>query len=168
MMAGGENVKRIIWDGDLCTGCRVCEAICSFVKEGEFNPVKARGRLVRLVERQVLYNVRITCLQCEKPLCQAICPSGAIAENDDGTKIVNERKCIGCRMCEMACPAGAITVNHDKHVALKCDQCAELEEPQCVKYCFSGALQYVPAERVGITLARAKSEKFLLMASKEI
>jgi carbon-monoxide dehydrogenase iron sulfur subunit len=164
---GGDKVKRIVWNGDQCTGCRVCEAICSFVKEGEFNPVKARGRVVRMVDKQVLYNVRITCLQCENAFCQAICPSGAITENGAGAKIVNEKNCRGCRMCEMACPIGAITVSHEKRVAIKCDQCADLTEPQCVKYCFSGALQYLPDEKVGITLARAKTEKFLLMARKE-
>ena len=167
-MTGGKSVKRILWDRDKCTGCRVCEAVCSFVKEGEFNPVKSRGRVVRTVERQVLYSIWVACLQCEEAFCKVACPTGAVSENDVGTKIINEEKCIGCKMCEMACPIGAITVNPDKRVAIKCDLCAGLEGPQCVKYCFSGALQYLPAERVGITLARAKSEKFLLMARQEI
>jgi len=166
-MTGGKSVKRIVWSQDKCTGCRVCEAICSFVKEKEFNPVKSRGRVVRTVDRQVLYSVRVTCLQCEEAFCRAVCPTGAISENEAGTKIINEKNCIGCKMCEMACPIGAITVNPDKRVAIKCDLCAGLEEPQCVKYCFSGALQYLPAERVGITLARARSKEFLLMARKE-
>jgi len=160
-------MKRILWDQGKCTGCRVCEAICSFVKEGEFNPVKSRGRVVRTVEDQVLYKVRVTCLQCEEAFCKAVCPAGAITENDAGVKIVNEEKCIGCKLCEIACPVGAITVNPDKGVAIKCDLCAGLEEPQCVKYCFAEALQYLPAERAGITLARARSEKFLELTRKE-
>ena len=160
-------MKRIVWDMAKCTGCRVCEAVCSLVKEGEFNPVKARGKVVRTVERSILYKVRVTCLQCEEPNCMAVCPSGAINVNDRGVKIVNEEKCIGCRMCEMACPVGAIAVNSEKGVSLKCDLCDGLEEPQCVKYCYTEALKYLPDERVGITLARAKSEKYLEMTTQE-
>jgi carbon-monoxide dehydrogenase iron sulfur subunit len=160
-------MKRIVWDMAKCTGCRVCEAVCSLVKEGEFNPVKARGKVVRTVERSILYKVRVTCLQCEEPNCMAVCPTGAITANDGGVKIVNEEKCIGCKMCEMACPVGAIAVNAAKGVALKCDLCDGLEEPQCVKYCYTEALQYLPDERVGITLARVKSEKYLEMVTQE-
>ena len=160
-------MKRIIWDQEKCTGCRVCEAICSFVKEGEFNPVKSRGKVVRTIENQILYSVRVACLQCEEAFCRAVCPTGAISTNDTGVKIVNEEKCIGCKMCEMACPVGAVVVDVEKGVAIKCDLCEGLEEPQCVKYCYTEALKYLPAERVGISLARAKSEKFLEVAGKE-
>jgi carbon-monoxide dehydrogenase iron sulfur subunit len=160
-------MKRIVWDMAKCTGCRVCEAVCSLVKEGEFNPVKARGKVVRTVERSILHKVRVTCLQCEEPNCKAVCPTGAITANDGGVKIVNEEKCIGCKMCEIACPVGAIAVNAEKGVSIKCDLCAGQDEPQCVKYCYPEALQYLPDERVGITLARAKSEKYVEMSTKE-
>lgn len=160
-------MKRIVWDMAKCTGCRVCEAVCSLVKEGEFNPVKARGKVVRTVERSILHKVRVACLQCEEPNCMAVCPTKAISTNAAGVKIVDEEKCLGCKMCEMACPVGAIAVNAGKGVALKCDHCDGLEEPQCVKYCYTEALQYLPDERVGITLARAKSEKYLEIAKQE-
>jgi len=96
-----------------------------------------------------------------------VCPSGAITANDEGVKMGDEKKCIGCRMCEMACPVGAIAVNSEKGVSLKCDLCDGLEEPQCVKYCYTEALRYLPDERVGITLARAKSEKYLEITTQE-
>lgn len=160
-------MKRIIWDQSKCSGCRVCEAICSLFKEGEFNPEKARGRIVRTVDGQRLHKVRVYCLQCEEAYCKAVCPASAIYENDEGTKVVDEAKCIGCKLCEVACPVGAITVNPEKHVAIKCDLCAELDEPQCVKYCWMEALECVPGERAGIARARAKSEKFLEMSRRE-
>ena len=87
--------------------------------------------------------------------------------DDRGVKVTDEDKCIGCKMCEVACPVGAIAVNAEKGVSIKCDLCAGLEEPQCVKYCYPEALQYLPDERVGITLARAKSDKYVEMATKE-
>ena len=160
-------MKRIVWDMKKCTGCRVCEAICSFMKEGEFNPVKARVKVVRTVERSILHKVRVSCLQCEEPNCKAVCPTGAITVNAMGIRFVDEEKCIGCKMCEVACPVGAISVNAEKGVALMCDQCTDLDEPPCVKYCYPEALQYLPDERVGITLARAKAEKYIEMATKE-
>lgn len=161
-------MKRIVWDQQKCTGCRVCEAICSFVKEGEFNPVKARCKVLHTVDRQIRYTVRVHCLQCEEAYCMAVCPASAITANGDGIKIVNEDKCLGCRMCEIACPVGAISVNPEKGVALKCDLCVDLEEPMCVKYCFSEALQYLPSETVGYALARARSHKFLEMVKREV
>ncbi|NQT74479.1 MAG: 4Fe-4S dicluster domain-containing protein [Chloroflexi bacterium] len=161
-------MNRIIWNPEKCTGCRICEAICSFVKEGEFNPVKSRGRVVRTTEHQVHRSIWVACLQCEDAPCKAVCPTRAIIENDASVKIVVGERCIGCKMCEIACPVGAITVNPEIGTAIKCDLCASLEEPQCVKYCFTEALQYLPAERVGITRARAKSVKYLEMATKEM
>lgn len=153
-------MKRIILDYTKCTGCRTCEAICSFVNEkGEFNPMKARIRVVRTVEDQVLHSLPVFCLQCEEAYCMAMCPAEAISENEFGARVVNEEKCIGCRLCEMACPVGAITVNPDKGVAIKCTLCDG--DPNCVKYCYTGALQYLPAERVGKAKARQKAGRFM-------
>ena len=159
-------MKRITWDQTKCTGCRVCEAICSFVKEGEFNPVKARCKVLHTVDRQIRYTIRVYCLQCEEAYCMAVCPASAIS-NKDGIKVVDEDKCLGCKMCEIACPVGAIAVNSEKGVSLKCDLCIDQDEPQCVKYCYSEALQYVPSEIVGHSIARRKSQKFLDMVKRE-
>lgn len=157
---------RIVWDQAKCTGCRVCEGICSFTNEKEFNPAKSRCKILRTLEDQVLYKVRVFCLQCEKPYCKAVCPAGAISETDDGVKVVDEEKCLGCKMCEIACPVGAITVNPDKGTSLKCDLCKDQDMPQCVDHCFAGALQYIPGERAGNLLVRSKAEKFMEIHSE--
>ncbi len=153
-------MKRIVLDYTKCTGCRTCEAICSFVNEkGEFNPMKSRIRVVRTVEDQILRSLPVFCLQCEEAYCMAVCPAGAITVSDAGARVVIEEKCIGCRLCEVACPVGASAVDPDKAVAIKCSLCDG--DPNCVKYCFTGALQVVPAERVGKARARQKADKFL-------
>src|SRR4030065_1693892 len=45
-----------------CTGCDICEYICSCEKEGVFNPVKSRIRTVRL---NTLPNTALTCRTCQ-------------------------------------------------------------------------------------------------------
>jgi carbon-monoxide dehydrogenase iron sulfur subunit len=160
-------MQRIVLDPAKCCGCRVCEGVCSLVNEGEANPVKSRIRVVRTIENQILYSIPVFCLQCDKAYCEAVCPPHAISRNGDGVLTIDEEKCVGCKLCEIACPVGAITVNPEKHVAIKCTQCAVVGEPQCVKYCYRGALQLLPAERVGIAKARAKAQKFLEMERRD-
>lgn len=160
-------MRRLVLNLERCSGCRVCEAICSLNKEGEFNPVKSRIKVVRTVDDLILYKTPVFCLQCESPNCMAVCPAGAISEADGGVKIVDERKCLGCKLCEIACPVGAITVNPEKHVAIKCNLCAETDDgPQCAKYCYRDALQVIESERTGAVLARAKAGKFLELERK--
>jgi len=155
-------MMRIVLDPTKCDGCRVCEAVCSCVNEGEANPAKARIRVVRTTENEILYSIPVFCLQCERAACEDVCPRHAIGRDGSGVVAVDTEKCIGCKLCEIACPVGAITVNPEKHVSIKCDQCAVAGgEPQCAKHCFTGALQFLHAERVGASKARAKSEKFL-------
>ena len=152
--------RKILLDVAKCTGCRLCEAMCSFVHEGEFNPVKSRIKVVRTVERQLLHSNPVLCLQCRKAYCSDACSEKAITRNAHGTLIVDEDKCIGCGQCETRCPAGAIILDPDKGIAAKCDLCAGLGEPHCVQFCYAGALKYVEAEKAGMTLARAKLDKF--------
>ena len=129
--------------------------------EGESNPAKSRCKIVRSVEDNILYKVRVHCQQCETPACVSVCPAGALSEDLQGVKVVDEKKCLGCRLCEVACPVGAIFVVADRGVAVKCDLCRGLDEPQCVKFCFAGALQYVAQDKAGMTLARARSVRML-------
>lgn len=158
---------RIVLNQEKCDGCRVCEGVCSLINEGESNPTKSRIRVVRTIEDQILYSIPVFCQQCDEAYCEEACPSHAINRNGDGVLSVDEEKCIGCKLCEIACPVGAITVHPEKHVAIKCDLCDDYGEPQCVRYCYTGALQVLPAEKVGMARARAKSEKFLEMARRE-
>ena len=154
---------RIVLDQAKCDGCRVCEVICSLVNEGECNPEKSRIRVVRTIENEIVNAIPVFCLQCEKAYCEIVCPSRAISRNTNGVLIIDEGKCFGCKLCEIACPVGAITVMPSKGIAVKCNQCADANagEPLCVKYCYTGALQFLPAERVGKANSRARANKFL-------
>jgi hydrogenase-4 component A len=52
-------------------------------------------------------NMPLQCRQCDKPACMTVCPVKAIALRN-GSVILNETICIGCKMCGLACPFGVI------------------------------------------------------------
>jgi len=45
--------KVLIVDADACTGCSVCELVCSMTKHGEYNPKKSDSRVLRNREMSV-------------------------------------------------------------------------------------------------------------------
>jgi molybdopterin-containing oxidoreductase family iron-sulfur binding subunit len=46
----------------------------------------------------------IPCMQCENAPCVAVCPVGANFHDAAGVVLVNQDRCIGCRLCMAACP----------------------------------------------------------------
>ena len=69
-------------------------------------------------------------------------------------RLVAAEKCIGCSACVWACPFGASELDLITRVAHRCDQCDG--DPLCVKHCPTGALRYVPEERLAVTEQRQK------------
>ncbi len=68
--------KNLGVDHTKCTGCRICELICSMVKESSFNPKKARIKvhLVGIPEVPVPVISRL-CDECGgEPICFKYCP----------------------------------------------------------------------------------------------
>jgi molybdopterin-containing oxidoreductase family iron-sulfur binding subunit len=45
-----------------------------------------------------------SCMQCQDPPCLRVCPTGATFATIDGLVLVDQSRCIGCRMCMAACP----------------------------------------------------------------
>lgn len=137
-------MKRMLMiDYHKCVGCKNCEMVCSLVHEGTCAPSLSRIRVSK--DERAGWNVPISCAMCEKPLCVTVCPVGAAFKNQEtGLVIIDEQKCIGCYQCIQACPFSHANFNQVRGVAFKCDQCAG--EPQCVKYCWTGALAFEPLE----------------------
>jgi len=159
--------KMMVVDIDKCTGCGVCELICSFKHAGEFNPLKARIHVTPFLQYEIA--IPVVCQQCEEPWCARICPAGAItAEIDEttGARIVeiSEEKCVGCKMCMLACPFGNIVISA-KGYAEKCDLCGG--EPECVKFCLPGALKFEKPELSMIAKKKGIAER-LLDSYKEV
>lgn len=117
---------------DLCTGCGVCEMICSLVHTGTVNPVLARLRILSTSDYK---NYPIICRHCEPPKCLEVCPVPGALYIDSKTRVLflNDEKCTHCHACVEACPFDAIFVGPNGE-PLKCDLCGG--DPQCVKYCY--------------------------------
>ena len=91
-----------------CTGCRLCEIVCSLYHEGAVNRTKARVRVSDDYE-QSLFLPHI-CQLCWPAPCLEACPTQALAQDlRTGIISVNEALCKGCGTCVSACPSGAAT-----------------------------------------------------------
>jgi len=135
--------KFLVVYPDLCTGCRLCESACSYQHEGVYSPSLSRIRLVRFEDRCL--NVPVVCSYCERPPCEASCPTGAMSLAPDGRyALVREDQCIGCKECVHACPLGAVQFHPRSGVAMRCDLCRG--DPACVKVCAAGAIRYEPLD----------------------
>lgn len=138
-------------DYSKCTGCRTCELACSLTHIGECNPDRSRISIVITEEAGDFNFFPVTCMQCEKPTCELVCPTNAITKDPQtGAMIISAQKCIGCSCCSYACPFGACYVDRTLRRSVVCDQCKG--DPLCVKLCPTGALRYVSADKVNTSL----------------
>ncbi len=87
-----------------------------------------------------------SCLHCENAACVTVCPTGASYKRaEDGIVLVDESKCIGCKLCSWACPYGAREYDAVEGVMKKCTLCVdriynehldqEERVPACVQAC---------------------------------
>ncbi len=95
-----------------CDGCDKCVKACRqmhFLREGE--------EWIRIEELtdgfgQTYYRP-VLCQLCQNPPCVKVCPVGATFKTDDGVTLVDQDRCIGCRMCMAACPYDVRHFNWD-------------------------------------------------------
>lgn len=128
---------------EICTGCRMCELICSLYKEGQIDPASARIH----IERHILEGLTIprVCLNCKDPPCIKACHRKAL-QKDPATGWVTliQSRCNNCTLCIAACPYDAFTQAPDGRVLL-CDLCNG--DPQCVQVCSIGAIKYLDRDK---------------------
>jgi Fe-S-cluster-containing hydrogenase component 2 len=142
-----ETLKgNISVDAEKCTGCRICQLLCSMVHfRGKTNPRLARIR-VEINRRPppdaspASIDVPHVCRQCDPAPCAEACMSGAFEKDEDkGIWTIYEEICNGCGACMDACPYGMIVMHNE--TAMKCDLCGG--DYTCVSYCPRGALAVV-------------------------
>ncbi|MFH0994733.1 MAG: 4Fe-4S dicluster domain-containing protein [Pseudomonadota bacterium] len=148
--------KFLTVNSDKCTGCRLCEQVCSVMHEGVSNPAKSRIQIVKW-EEEGLY-IPMICQQCEDAPCKNVCPVGAISRDKDfGFLSVNHDVCIGCRSCVNICPFGAMNYNMTARKVFKCDLCGG--NPQCVRFCDEKAVDFITADVVSAKKKRESAAR---------
>lgn len=150
----------VIGDPNKCIGCRSCEVACAAVHRDNTagatvgtmdTPITPRLFFIKSKDAAM----RIQCRHCEDAPCANSCPAGAITQVD-GSIVIDDKACIGCRTCTLVCPVGAINLlprfeNEEvtggidrklRIMAYKCDLCKEAGgTPNCVKACPKDALK---------------------------
>ncbi|MDP2645144.1 MAG: 4Fe-4S dicluster domain-containing protein [Desulfobacterales bacterium] len=136
--------KTLVVDCDKCTLCGLCVMVCSVKHEGEFNPLKARITLDRVMPEGMM--VPKVCWQCDSPApCEESCPVEAISRSRaNGAVVIDHEICTLCETCVEACPYDNVKLSPDCDKMLKCDLCGG--DPECVKYCAYGTLSFVDAD----------------------
>lgn len=149
--------KVLLVQPEKCTGCRTCEMMCSFTHTGEFNPTRSRITVFNF--DKVGFSSPIVCQQCSVAACMAVCPVGAISKDENtGAMIVDDAKCLRCKMCTIACPFGAVLYDYVSDTITKCDLCGG--DPTCVKFCPSGAISYQEPTQASLAKRKAFASKF--------
>jgi Fe-S-cluster-containing dehydrogenase component len=155
----------LVIDLDTCVGCHACATSCKEWNAGGIagpltdeqpygkDPVgvwfnRVHSYEVAPSEQQPAMTLHFprSCLHCETPACVTVCPTGASYKRaEDGIVLVDEDKCIGCKLCSWACPYGAREYSPVEGVMKKCTLCVDriynqnLDEservPACVQAC---------------------------------
>ena len=147
---------RIKIDHTRCTGCRLCELVCSVMHDGVSNPARSRIKVMKW-EAEGLY-IPMSCQQCEDAPCMDVCPVKALSRDDDfGYVVISYEVCIGCRSCVAVCPFGAINYNNIDKKVFKCDLCGG--DPQCVRFCDMKAVDLVDADRISVYKKKSAAER---------
>ncbi len=122
------------YDKELCTGCRLCEVICSF---NRFQIIAPRQSFIQYVDNWPQVGFIDFCRQCKGQKCIEACPQeDALFVNEHSMVELNHAACTKCLECSELCPFGELPVNGG--YPLFCDTC--LGEYSCVKWCPTRAL----------------------------
>jgi dimethyl sulfoxide reductase iron-sulfur subunit len=156
-----------------CDGCQSvgkppqCTAACI---EGHFVPEPMEW--IQVFEQELPGTgtrfLPAPCQQCQNPPCTNVCPVGATFCTPEGPVLIDQNRCIGCRICMAACPydrrffnwgtppqpVGAQDKTYDvehqtpaqRGTVMKCDFCPDMARagslPYCAQACPNNAIYY--------------------------
>jgi len=137
--------KKLTVIPEQCSGCKICELVCSIEHFGVNNPKKSAVRVLITYPHPVV-RMPIVCSQCKEPPCGHVCPANALTRMK-GVVELDKHLCISCYKCVEACPFGAMYVHDDCPQPIKCDLCDG--KPQCVEHCPKAAIRLIPEFALG-------------------
>jgi carbon-monoxide dehydrogenase iron sulfur subunit len=161
--------KTIICRIDRCMACHSCEIACALAHSGSQDLTEAlqqdpkpRSRVTVVAAGE--HGLPLQCRHCENAPCLMVCPTEAIhREGDRGPVLIDEERCIGCKLCMTVCPFGVIDLAPGGKAVVKCDLCAKRTaaglEPACVAACLTKALQFVDIDEYNKNKRKAAAER---------
>lgn len=158
--------KILFVEPEKCTGCRICESVCSLYNENVINPTLSRIRVMKWATDRIF--LPTFCHQCTPAPCEDACHKRKAISRDQITQalIIDYDLCINCKLCVRDCPFGAVAITSvkGKKKIIKCDLCEG--DPQCVKSCEPEALLYISGETINQRKRHAAAEHFPDLVAK--
>lgn len=181
----------MLLDLSRCVGCGGCVMACKRVN-GTLGDVYWTNVYTEEVGEYPNARQRfipIGCMHCEDAPCVKHCPTGASYHAEGGFVLIDQEKCIGCRVCVSACPYKArhlnmydpvenaywgdgmeqmpfekkSTAHHIKGTAEKCVFCKPRVdkgiEPACVRTCVSSARMFGDLDDPNSEISKAIAER---------
>ena len=165
----------LVIDLDTCVGCHACAVSCKqwnaeaagpdtdpygdapsgvwFNRVHSYEVAATAGCGSAAAQPATTLHFPRSCLHCETPACVTVCPTGASFKRaEDGIVLVDDDKCIGCKLCSWACPYGAREYSETTGTMKKCTLCVDRiynenlpeadRQPACVRTCPTGARHF--------------------------
>jgi formate dehydrogenase iron-sulfur subunit len=175
----------VLFDNNLCIGCRKCEEACNSVNQLPrpslpFDDLSVLDRKRRTTAKALTvinrYDVggpggrsfyrRMGCNHCLEPACASSCFVKAYQKTPKGSVTYDSSVCVGCRYCMIACPFEIPTFEYDSPLTpriMKCTMChprlLEGKLPGCVEACPTEALAFGKRDLL-IKTARERIRRF--------
>ena len=185
---GIPNKKFVmVIDEAKCDGCKKCTEACQAMHHTESDREWIKVFKMQDATATAPYFFPKPCFHCDNPPCTKVCPVNATFKRQDGIVLIDNERCIGCRMCMAACPystrffnwsapsaeqtaaVGDIPYSPEHSIPRrmgtveKCDFCPDMirqgKMPACVSACAMDAIYFGDQNEDAVTNASGVTVK---------
>ncbi len=140
-------MKKLYYDVKKCTGCKTCELVCAVghsPSKDLYTAILEENLALPCVRVHFVAgeNYLVACRNCKDYPCVNACIAGALSYDPEKGLVFDKQKCVGCWMCIMVCPYGAVRSDKRYAKSVRCDLCADIQDPRCAKSCPTKAILY--------------------------